>query len=172
MKSLIVYFTFSGNNEMLAKDMAQDIGGDLARITEPKKRGMFGIMLDMLFNRFPKIDALDIQWEKYDHIILIAPIWNYHIAHPMKSFIKNENKNLKNYSFVTLCTGRDKQAKKIESQLATLATFEPKDVVLLQIRDLSTYEEKNSSQHKIEEHELEQFKKMEAYRTFLHEYKT
>lgn len=58
MKTLIVYFSFSGNNELLAKDVAKDLEADLLQITEPKKRGIFRIMLDMLFNRFPKINEL------------------------------------------------------------------------------------------------------------------
>ncbi|WP_074410176.1 flavodoxin family protein [Aquimarina megaterium] len=170
MKTLIVYFSFSGNNELLAKDLAKDLGADLLQITESKKRGMFGIMLNMLFNRFPKINELDILWNDYRHVILIAPIWNYIIAHPMKTFIKKNKEYLKNYSFITLCSGRDTQKEKIAAQLEKLAGHEPKAIIEFETRTFITREQESKGAYKVTKEDLTRFKKAAAYHNFLETY--
>ena len=167
MKTLIVYFSFSGNNKMLAINIASDIEADVIEITEPKKRGMFKIMLDIFFNRSPKINDLEIRWEEYDHIMLMAPIWNYIIAHPMKSFIKKEKEHLKNYSFITVCSGREKQKEKIRTQLKKLTAYEPKAIIEFEILDLITSEEQDISKYEVTQEDLEKFKNEKAYQMLL-----
>ncbi|MBQ0734715.1 flavodoxin family protein [Aquimarina celericrescens] len=167
MKTLIVYFSFTGNNELLANAMGRDLEADVLQITEPKKRGMFRIMTDMLFNRFPKIDTLKISWKKYDRIVLMAPIWNYLIAHPMKSFIKNNKESLKSYSFITLCSGRDTQKEKIAKQLKKLVRYEPQAIIEFEILKLPTYKEQKDSMYKVTQDDLNTFRQEEVYQKLL-----
>jgi flavodoxin len=167
MKTLIVYFSFSGNNELLAKNLTKDLEADLLQITEPKKRGMFKIMLDMLFDRFPKINEPDILWSDYQHIVLMAPIWNYMIAHPMKTFIKQNKEYLKNYSFITLCSGRDTQKEKIATQLKKITNYEPEAIIELESRTVITSEQERKGIYKITQEDLQKLKKEEAYHKFL-----
>ncbi len=170
MKTLIVYFSFTGNNEVLAKTIAKDLDGDVLQITEPKKRGMFRIMLDMLFNRFPKIDNQEILWQKYDHVLLMAPIWNYLIAHPMKSFIRKNREQLKDYSFITLCSGRETQKEKITKQLKKLAKYGPKAIIEFEILKLPTYEEQKDSIYKVTQDDLNTFRQEDVYQRLLRSY--
>ncbi|EZH73977.1 hypothetical protein ATO12_13935 [Aquimarina atlantica] len=170
MKTLIVYFSFSGNNELLAKDLAKDLEADLLQITEPKKRGMFRIMLDMLFNRFPRINELNILWNDYHHIVLVAPIWNYIIAHPMKTFIKKNKEYLTNYSFITLCSGRDTQKEKIMAQLRKLADYEPKVIIEFETRTFITPEQERKGAYKVTQEDLTRLKKVDIYHKFLETY--
>ncbi len=170
MKTLIVYFTFSGNNELFAKDIAKDLGATIVQITEPKKRGMFRIILDMLFNRFPRINDLSISWQQYDHIFLMAPIWNYQIAHPMKSFIRKNKEYIKDYSFITLCSGRETQKEKIAKQLKKMAIYEPREIIEFEILKLPTYEEQKSSIYKVTPDGLKIFTQQEVYQKILRAY--
>lgn len=167
MKTLIVYFSFTGNNQLLANAIADDIGAEVLQITEPKKRGMLRVMLDMLFNRFPKINEIRVSLQKYDHIYLVAPIWNYHIAHPMKSFIKNNKEGLKNYSFITLCSGREIQKEKIDVQLQKLTKYDPKEIIEFEILKLPTYEEQQNSMYKVTQNDIDAFKQEEVYQQLL-----
>ncbi|MEW7289961.1 flavodoxin family protein [Aquimarina sp. 2304DJ70-9] len=170
MKTLIVYFSFTGNNKALADTLGKDLGADVLQITEPKKRGMFKIMLDMLFNRFPRINELSIPWGQYDHILLMAPIWNYLIANPMKTFVRKNKTYLKNYSFITLCSGRETQNEKIAKQLKKLATYEPQAIIEFEILKLPTYEEQKSSIYKVTPDDLKTFKLHETYQKILETY--
>ncbi len=170
MKTLIVYFSFTGNNKTLADAMGKDLRADVLQITEPKKRAMFRIMLDMLFNRFPKINELSIPWEQYDHILLLAPIWNYLIANPMKTFIRKNKTYLKNYSFITLCSGRETQNEKIAKQLKRLAAYAPQTIIEFEILKLPTYEEQKNSIYKVTQDDIKTFKQQERYQRLLSSY--
>lgn len=46
MRILIIYFSFSGNNRLLAEHLAKRIGCDICPIVEKKRRTMVTIILD------------------------------------------------------------------------------------------------------------------------------
>ena len=55
MKTLIAYYSFTHNNEVLAKDLQKKLNCDIHKIEEPGKRTGFTILLDLIFNRNPEI---------------------------------------------------------------------------------------------------------------------
>ena len=136
MKTLIVYYSHTGNNDLLANEVCTRLDADLLRIKEKKHRNMFRIMLDLLFDRRPQILVDKVEWRRYDHVILMAPIWNLHIAHPMKTFIEQAKAHLRDYSFVTLCSGREGQEENIQHQLEQLTGRHPVAIAEMRIIDL------------------------------------
>lgn len=120
MKTLIIYYSFSGNNEFLVQELQKRLGCDIQKIVELKKRTGFTILLDLIFKRNPKIRKSDFDLKQYDRFILAAPIWDGKIATPLKSFIEQEKDNFKEYSFITVCTGPEGQDKKITDELVQL----------------------------------------------------
>lgn len=162
MSTLIVYFSFLGNNKLMAENMAKNINADLKAITEPKKRTAFTILLDMIFNRTPKINPLTIDWDFYDHVILMSPIWNMRLAHPMKSFIQKERKHFPNYSFASVCGGREGQENSLCRQLTRLVGIPPIAITQFEINSLVAAKKiqkpENVSNHRISTEELTLFK--------------
>ncbi len=137
MKTLIVYFSYSGNNRLLAEYLAERIEGDLCPIVETKRRTMLTIILDMLFRRTPKIEALERSVSSYHHIVLVAPIWDSKLANPMKALIRSEKGSLLSYSFISLCGyERSGQKESITMELSALTGRMPKAVCELKIADL------------------------------------
>ena len=65
MKTVIVYYSFSGNNESLAKELRLRFGCDIIKIIEQKRRTGFTILLDLIFNRESKILEPDIFLDEY-----------------------------------------------------------------------------------------------------------
>jgi flavodoxin len=159
MKTAIVYFSHTGNNALLAQKISSEMGADLFRITEPKKRSMFKIMLDIALNRTPRINDLKIDWSKYDFVVLLSPIWTGRIAHPMKSFIKKSRGKLVNYAFLSLCVGEKDQARHIQEHLKTLTGHAPRKVTNFSVRNLVPPEHRDDdvyiSKFKIDEKQLE-----------------
>jgi flavodoxin len=143
MKTLIIYYSFSGNNEFLARELQKRLDCDIQKIVELKKRNAFDILLDLIFKRKPKIEKSDFDLQQYDQAILIAPIWAGKIATPLRSFIDLEKGNLKEYSFITVCTGPDGQDEKITDELVRLTQKEPKTVIQLKNNDLLPPERKD-----------------------------
>ena len=136
MKTLIVYSSFSGNNEMLALDLKNMLSCSILRINEKKKRTGFSIFLDIFFNRTPRIEEQKEKIIDYDHVILIGPVWAGKIATPLKSFLMKEKNKIRRYSFITVCGGGQDQKIKIEKELTKLAGKTPASVTELSITDL------------------------------------
>jgi flavodoxin len=159
MKTLIVYYSFSGNNRVLARYLQTRLGADLQEIEELKSRTGFTILLDVLFKRTPKITRAHISWHHYDQIIFTAPIWAGRIASPMQAFLKLEKYNITQYSFISLCgTGGN---KKISSELTKLVQHAPTALLELCVNDLLPPEKKNkiryTSGYKVQEQDLAVF---------------
>ena len=144
MKFLIIYYSFSGNNRLLAQHLAKRLNCDICPIIEKKRRTMFTILLDMIFRREPQIKDLEFPVSDYDHIILLAPIWGSKLANPMTSLLKREKTALSNFSFISLCGyERTGQKEKITKQLNAITETSPKAVVELRICDLFPPEKRN-----------------------------
>lgn len=137
MKTLVIYFSYSGNNRLLAESLAKQMECDACPIIEKKRRTMLTIILDMIFKRNPKIEPLAHTVSDYDHLILVAPIWDSKIANPMKSLLRREKESLPAYSFISLCGyERAGQKESILEQLSVLTGQAPKAVCELKICEL------------------------------------
>jgi multimeric flavodoxin WrbA len=144
MKVLIIYFSFSGNNRLLAEHLATRLDCDICPIVEKRRRTAVTIMLDMIFRREPKLQPLKYSALDYDHIILVAPIWDAKLSTPMKALIKREKSALSNYSFISLCGyERAEQKENITQELLTLSGHSPRAVCELRLCDLFPAEKRN-----------------------------
>jgi flavodoxin len=156
MSTLIVCYSFSGNNRMLARFLRTRLGADLQEIEEVKPRTGFAILLDILFKRSPQIKKASIRWSQYDQVLFLAPIWNHRIASPLRAFLEQEKEHIGPYGFITLCgTGGN---HKITAELTQLVGHPPEAVLELLVNDLLPPEKKNkiryTSGYKVGQEEL------------------
>ena len=161
MKTLIVYYSFTHNNDLLARFLQERLNCDILRIEEVKKRTGFTILLDLLFNRKPAIKDTYPTGKNYDHHIFIAPVWGGKIASPLKTFLLRQKDSIKHYSFITVCGGSAGQKKKIFDQLKTILQRNPKKVTELWVNDLLTEDKKDTikytSGYRLQPKDLEHF---------------
>lgn len=143
MKTLIVYYSFTGNNAALADELRRRLDCDMLRVTETGKRSKFTIMLDLLFKRRPRIAKPERDLAQYDRLILIAPIWAAKIAMPMAALIASEKDRFRRYAFITVCSGADGQLEKIDAELTRLTGKKPIASAQLGIRDLLPAQQKD-----------------------------
>ncbi len=136
MKTLIVYYSYTGNNEKLALELQKKLDCSLLKIEELKRRTWFTIALDLVFNRTPAIKTTPCRLAEYDHVICVAPIWGSKIASPLKTFLNSEKDKIKSYSFLSLCQGTEKQKKKVERQITGIMTRKPVAIAELWISTL------------------------------------
>jgi len=143
MKTLIAYYSFSGNNEKLAAELQRRLKCDILKIEELKKRIKLSILLDLVFHRSAKLKKTDTDLKLYDNIILIAPVWAGKIGTPMQSFMLQEQNNIVKYAFITLCSGVAGQREKIQKFLEKL--FQRKAVIVeeLWVNDLLPLEKRD-----------------------------
>lgn len=98
-KTLILYYSWSGNTEKEAKKIQQEIGNsDLKQIKVAE--GTFDsdmyktndIALDQIQNNdFPEAELTDVDFNDYDLIIIGSPIWSGYPATPIENLLKKMN---------------------------------------------------------------------------------
>lgn len=162
MKTLILYYSFTNNNELLAKYLGQKLNCSIARIETIKKRNGFSILLDLMFKRKPTLRPIQYNVRDFEHIVFVGPVWAGKIATPLRTFIADEKFNIPDYSFVTVCGGVNGQKEKIIQDLDSIVRKAPVDVLELWISDIVKQEskkgiKKDASGYKIDESDLRFF---------------
>ncbi len=161
MKTLIVYYSYTNNNEMLAKILREKLKCDILKVEAVKKRNGFRIALDLLFNRTPRIKPYLCDIASYDQFVFVAPIWAGKIASPLKTFIMQERFYIQNYSFITICGGQPGQKQKLTTNLINLVQQEPGVVRELWINNLLPDDKRNTikytSEYRIQPEDLAKF---------------
>ena len=161
MKTLLVYYSFTQNNELLAKTIQTRLGCEMLKIETIRKRSTFSIFLDRIFGRKPSIRKYNLSMMEYDQFVFVGPIWMGQIASPLKTFLYQERDVIKRYSFITLCGGLPGQKEKIEAELTSIVQMHPENVTELWISDIVsasvTKDAKNISAYRIGPEEMEKF---------------
>lgn len=137
MSTLILVYSFTGNNRLLAEVLASRIGGIVEEIRPLRRRRQISILLDMIFRRQPAIAPLVNDPGAFDHVLLLAPLWDKKIAHPMASAIRREASRFNRYSFASLC-GYDRpgQHAHVVAELTGLVGRAPDHAIELHVAQL------------------------------------
>lgn len=151
MKTLLVYYSLTGNNKALAEKLSVGTQYDLLRLEEENRRTMFSTLLGLIFRRRPRLKKYDVDISTYDNVILIAPVWAGKVATPMESFIRRERQYVKAYSFITLCGGIAGQKEKLFASLSTLAGKEPVAIEELWVSDILSGQENGVGTYRIKD---------------------
>lgn len=101
MKSIVVYYSLTGNTDWVAEEIAQQTGSDLLRINPVKAfpdkgfRKFFWGGKSAVMQEKPALEPYEFDADKYDVIILGTPVWASNITPPIRSFINDNLASLK-----------------------------------------------------------------------------
>ena len=130
MKSLVVYYSMSGNCEMVANWIAERIGSDVLKI-EPEKaypdKGVRKFIWggkSAVMGETPKLKPYSFDAEKYDHIIIGFPVWASNVAPPIRTFVKEHSNELKKCKISAFACQSGSGAKKALSKLKEMLSIE------------------------------------------------
>lgn len=85
---LIVCYSFTGTGRRLSQTLSATQGWPIAEVSDAKPdRGIWRCVLDALFHRHPPIRYSGPDWRAFDALVLVAPIWMYRLAGPMRTFV-------------------------------------------------------------------------------------
>jgi multimeric flavodoxin WrbA len=146
MKTVIMSYSLTGNNEALATRIAEELKVEHIRITEPKKRTYGTIAADIVFGRTPQTEPMPQVMSAYDLIIFVAPIWMGQPAFPMRSYLKQLKKHPQKYAYVTISGGSMNNNPGLLGTLKSRTGAEAVTVVDLQIVDLLPSDPKPTTQ--------------------------
>ena len=92
-KTLIVYYSLTGNTQFIAEALRESIEADILELKPIKElkadsgtRFMWGGYQSTMKKK-PKLMDFDINPLEYDLIILGTPVWAWNISPPMRSFM-------------------------------------------------------------------------------------
>ncbi len=96
MKTLIAYFSLSGNTAKVAKEIQNVTGGDLFEIKGKKNYGSYFHALGVARKEFSKGELPEVETEvkgfdTYDRILIGFPIWFSKAPQLVVSFIKGHD---------------------------------------------------------------------------------
>lgn len=144
MKTVIVYYSMSGNTKYVADIIAKKIDADIIRIEPVKaypdqgaKKFIWGGKSAVMGEK-PALQSYEFSAEKYDRIILGTPVWAGTFAPPIRSFLK-ENPDIQGKRIAVFTCfsggGADKAIEKMKKYIgldnfdAELILVDPKEKV-------------------------------------------
>jgi flavodoxin len=136
MKSLVVYYSRTGNTAKVAELLADELQGDIEEIVDTKNRsgffGYLGAAWDMIWKVEADIEPLESTPAHYDLVVIGTPIWSWAVAAPVRAFLDELAGRAKRAAF--FCTG-DNGESKVLVQMTDL--FGKKPVEVCHIRETS-----------------------------------
>ena len=136
MNIAVVSYSLTGNNEALAGSVARELQAEHIKISEPRQRTTATVVLDMIFNRIPKVKPSPASLEKYDLILFVGPVWMGQAASPFRTYLKYFGAHPQQYAFASISGGAINTNPKLAGDLVKRAGREPKALIDLHIADL------------------------------------
>jgi hypothetical protein len=135
MKTVIVSYSLTGNNEHLAASLSTLLEADRVRITESKSRTMSTIVTDMMLNRTPKVAVPVAKVSEYDLVLFVGPVWMGQIATPFRACFKQLSQEIGDYAFISINGGADGPNPKLAGELEKRLGRAPLCLVDLHVAD-------------------------------------
>lgn len=107
-KTLVVFYSNTGNNRYLAERIARSLDGDIEQI-RPWISPFFFVFLSSVLKTGPGIRALKHQLNSYDTVILCGPLWMGMLLAPLRNFVGKYKNVINTFYFVTCCGSSDAQ---------------------------------------------------------------
>jgi len=128
MKTLVVYYSRTGNTKTVGKAIAKELKADSDEIIDLKKRlGKINWLIagrDAMRKKLTKIKTQK-KPESYDMIIIGTPYWGGNIAPAVRTYLKSHDLSRKKVGF--FCTSGGDKIKNIFEEMKKLA---PKSVAV------------------------------------------
>lgn len=125
MKSLVIYYSYSGNTRLIAEAIAGAADADIEELKpeKPLNAGGAGYLMwglrQLVSQSKPKLLPLKHRIEDYDLIIIGTPVWSFTLTPPIRTFLEKYHINNKKVALFC-CAGSDhgKTIKEMKKALA------------------------------------------------------
>ncbi|MBU0761905.1 MAG: NAD(P)H-dependent oxidoreductase [Candidatus Altiarchaeota archaeon] len=120
MKTLVVFYSRSGNTKKVALEISKMMNADVEEILDEKDRsGVVGYLSagkDATFKSLGKIKKTNKNPKDYDLVIAGTPVWAFTVSTPVKTYLDMNKENLKEVAFFATQggSGADNAFKEME----------------------------------------------------------
>jgi flavodoxin len=127
MKSLVVYYTRTGNAKFVAETIAAELGSDTEEIVDQKKRagplGWVSAGRDSTQEKEAQIVPTKLSPQNYDLIIIGTPIWAWRPTPAIRTYLKQNDLSGKKIALFFTMDNAPKQAVEKTKALMPHSTF-------------------------------------------------
>ncbi len=138
MNALVVYYSLSGITRTVATAIANELGADLEEIRCKRYLpGFFGSLraaYDSWKGDLPAIEPLSCSPTRYALVVICSPIWVFHPATPVRSFLRDESAKLPDVAF--LLTHRESAARQALGEMEQLCGRSPNATLVVREVDV------------------------------------
>ncbi len=101
MKTLVVYYSKTGNTRKIAQEIAKETGADMDEIKDSKKVGMLGLVRAswQAMRKKPSKITFSKDPAKYDLVILGGPVWAWNLIPQIRNYLENNKDKIKKLVF-------------------------------------------------------------------------
>ncbi|MGQ8336629.1 flavodoxin family protein [Sunxiuqinia sp. A32] len=136
MKTLLISYSYTGNNEKIAIALASELSVKHIQLKEKKPRNNFRISLDLIFNRYPKLQPAEYPVEDFELVVFIGPVWMGMAAFPFRTCFKVVKDKIQNYAYVSISGGATGPNPQLSADLQKRMGKSPKALINLYLKDL------------------------------------
>ena len=119
MKSIVIFYSRSGNTQFVSEVIANNLGSDLLPLKDKKKRsGVLGWLLagrDAVLERKTEIEDVRTNLDKYDLIFVGCPNWAANIAPALRTYLASVN--IADKKLALFCTQDSTGAERVFNNL-------------------------------------------------------
>lgn len=125
MKTLVLYYSSTGNTRFVAESVANTLGADIEEIKPSANISTTGVgyvfmgLRQLLSQPEPKIEPLRSHLDEYDTVIIGTPVWSYTFSSPIRTFLKKYDLAGKNVAL--FCTHAGDKGKTFENMHQALS---------------------------------------------------
>jgi hypothetical protein len=98
---LVICYSYTGISRRAAQWLCSQRGWPLGEISDVQPRGTWRCALDSLLRRRPSIHYEGPPPSDFRTVVLVAPIWMYRLAGPMRSFVAREKHALRRVAVIS-----------------------------------------------------------------------
>lgn len=147
MRVLAIYFSGTGNNDRIAKEIQESLNCEILKIDDGQKRNFFRDSFYALTRKTVKINDTGIDLQNYEKIILLTPVWAGHIPAPFLTFLKKYSNILKDKNlYLASVSGFGEKNSKIIKEIIRVLGIPPIKSLFLTDKEL----EGNSYSNKLD----------------------
>lgn len=111
MKTLVIYYSKTGNTKLIAENLAQKLNADILALKPKKEIKSDGFMLyfrggfQSMTKKKIKLESIETDFTDYDLILLGTPVWAWRLNPVVRSFLNTAK--FKNKKFGLFCCCAD-----------------------------------------------------------------
>ena len=148
MKSLVVYYSRTGNAKFVAEKVALELKADTEEVVDLKnRRGWFGFLragYDATRSKEAKIGKIQKLPKDYDLIVVGSPVWNSRLTPAIRTYLRDNDLSEKKVAIFSTNEGRGN-----EKTLAMIRSLIPRGNIVGELGVSKALENQADTESKI-----------------------